>query len=79
MQDSSPFSFKVYEPGTLTYEDGDACFNNTSVTELEPLPEKYKVLMIIGAQKAGTTWVWQALMENSRFVGAKEYDSCSLS
>lgn len=65
------FGFKLYNPATLTYSDVRWCpgSQEPAADELRPLPEAYKVLFVLGAQKAGTTWFYNALQTHPAFVG----------
>lgn len=53
----------MHEPGSLTYADFPECPNlpTTPVEQLPPVDERLNFLLILGAQKAGTSWLFNAL------------------
>jgi hypothetical protein len=69
------YSFKLYTPASLSFKTAEPlCVQareRSVVAELEPLKEDVPVLLVIGAQKAGTTWLWGALHRHPAFVGAR--------
>lgn len=72
------FGFKTYTPGSLQHSDVDWCegSHEPSEEELRSIPESTKVLFIAGAQKAGTTWLFNALDKHPTFVGASHAYKC---
>lgn len=46
--------------------------------DLKPVDEKLKFLFILGAQKAGTTWLHRALMRHPIFVEAERGYMCAI-
>ena len=57
------YAFKVYEPGSLTFRDIDDCGwgEFDLLAERESIPEDMPMLLVVGQQKAGTTWLYDAL------------------
>lgn len=74
------FGYKLYPPGSLNYEDVSWCKGSSepAASELEPIPSEHKVLFVMGAQKAGTTWLFNALNTHPSFVGAEHGYMCDL-
>lgn len=65
--------FKVQNVGSLTYADRPQCPGvlEPQPEQLLPVDPRFKFLMIIGAQKAGTTWLFDALDTHPLFSGAQ--------
>lgn len=72
------FGFKAYKPGSLQHSNVCWCdgSNEPAYEELSPIPESTRVLFIAGAQKAGTTWLFNALETHPTFVGASHAYKC---
>ena len=53
-------SFRVIEPGTLKWSDVQHCGRPLEPQNMSAhqLPPEVKPLVIVGAQKSGTTWAW---------------------
>lgn len=63
----------------LEHSDVEFCPHTPEPDTLERVPEKFKYLMVIGSQKAGTTWLYNALEKHPAFIPTmrrpgKEYD-----
>ena len=73
------FGFKAYTPGSLQHSNVAWCegSNEPSADELPSIPESTRVLFIAGAQKAGTTWLFNALDAHPNFVGASHAYKCA--
>lgn len=69
------YPFKVYPPASLAYGTAAPLCNHAgereTILSAAPLSADVPALLVIGAQKAGTTWLWGALSRHSAFVGAK--------
>lgn len=65
------YTFKMHEPGSLLPEDMEYCSGMRKV-DLKPVDDKFRFLFILGAQKAGTTWLHQALRQHPIFTQADE-------
>eukprot|EP00892_Ulva_mutabilis_P012431 jgi/Ulvmu1/9560/UM053_0049.1 len=70
--DDQGYSFKMLEPGSLSYKDMPWCPGVPEPTEAElaPIDRRFNSLIILGAQKAGTTWLFDALDSHPHFHGA---------
>ena len=78
MQD---YSFQLLEPGSGTYEsNGRWCPGleqpPSKAQSMRPLDGRFNFLLILGAQKAGTTWLFDALDTHPLFVGATHGYRC---
>jgi hypothetical protein len=65
------YAFKpTEEPGTKLYADMDWCpgSHEPSESDIEPVDSKLRFLFVIGAQKAGTTWLFRALEKHPSLV-----------
>eukprot|EP00892_Ulva_mutabilis_P012326 jgi/Ulvmu1/9466/UM052_0034.1 len=56
----------------LTHSDMQFCPNipEPQTDELYRVPDKVNVLMVIGTQKTGTTWLFEALQQHPSFIAA---------
>ena len=74
------FAFKLYPPGSMGYSDVSFCqgSNEPDVSTLRAIPSETKVLFVMGAQKAGTTWLFNALEAHSSFIGADHSYMCAI-
>lgn len=70
------YTFKMHAPGSLDYNDMQWCPGLRGM-DLAPVDEKFKFLFILGAQKAGTTWLHQALTRHKLFVEADSAYGCT--
>lgn len=76
-----PYAFQLLEPGSLTYADNIRwCPGlpqpSPEAQQLRPLDPRFNFLLILGAQKAGTTWLFDALATHPLFVGATHGYRC---
>lgn len=55
------------EPNSLVAEDMEYCPGLRHL-DLAPVDEKFKFLVVLGAQKAGTSWLHTALKQHPVFV-----------
>jgi hypothetical protein len=51
--------------------------NEPSGSALEAIPSEHKMLFVMGAQKAGTTWLFNALDAHPSFLGADHSYKCA--
>ena len=74
------FGFRLYAPGSLTHADVQWCPGSAEppASQLQPIPTGYKALFILGSQKAGTTWLYNALQQHPAFVAPKHGYKCAL-
>lgn len=65
--------FKVHKLASLTYSDLPQCpgIPDVQAEQLVPVDPSLHFLMILGAQKAGTTWLFDALDTHPLFNGAQ--------
>ena len=75
------YSFKMLRPASLTYEDMPWCpgVPEPSAKDIQPIDQRFNSLIILGAQKAGTTWLFDALHSHPDFHGADHGFRCFLS
>lgn len=78
MQD---YSFQMLEPGSGSYESNSRwCPGleqpSAKAQSMRPLDGRFNFLLILGAQKAGTTWLFDALDTHPLFVGATHGYRC---
>ena len=70
MASTSPYSFQIYQPGTLTYRDIGTCgwgeWDNLET--YSPIPETRPIVVILGQQKSGTTWFQNALIKHPSVI-----------
>jgi hypothetical protein len=52
----------------LEYSDVEPCPGLMEPQQLEAIPEQVPVAMVIGSQKAGTTYLFEALHKHASFV-----------
>lgn len=71
------YAFKMHEPGSMGHEDMEWCPGLRTV-DLKPMDEKLDFLMILGAQKAGTTWLHTELQRHDLFQEAASAYKCVL-
>jgi hypothetical protein len=69
------YSFKMLPPNSMGYEDMKLC-PGLRKQDLKPVDERYKFLFILGAQKAGTTWLHSALERHPIFIQADSGYMC---
>jgi hypothetical protein len=55
----------------LEHSDVEFCPGLEEPTDLEPIPEQVPILMVIGTQKTGTTWLFRALNNHTSFIASK--------
>lgn len=67
-------SFKIYPPGSQTHETvGDCGWGEfDALPRRQKVPENIPVLLVIGQQKAGTTWLYEALDTHPAVLGGFE-------
>eukprot|EP00892_Ulva_mutabilis_P000115 jgi/Ulvmu1/10103/UM006_0053.1 len=66
--DDYPFPFQIPEnPGSMTFEDVQWCPGSLEEPQ-QPVDPSYRALFVVGAQKAGTTWLSQALSTHPSIV-----------
>lgn len=66
------YAFKMIAPNSLTIQEAGSCpgLHPVPPVNLKPLDQRFNFLLILGAQKAGTTWLFDALATHPLFVGA---------
>lgn len=72
------YAFKMHEPGSMGHEDMQWCPGLRRV-DLKLVDEKLEFLMILGAQKAGTTWLHTELQRHDIFAQAAHAFMCVIS
>lgn len=65
--------FKMYQAASLELSDLPPCpgIPDVQAEQMVPLDKSLNFLMILGAQKAGTTWLFDALDTHPFFTGAE--------
>ena len=77
--DTHQFPFYVPEkPGERTYADVDWCEGSLepSADAVQPIDPAYRALFVVGAQKAGTTWLHNALATHPAMVQGETRIAC---
>ena len=70
------YTFKMHEPGSMHSEDVEMC-PGLRKADMKQADDKFNFLFILGAQKAGTTWLHKELYHHPLFVEAqKAYKRC---
>lgn len=69
----------MLKPASLTYKDMPWCPGVPEPPEenMVPIDRRFNHLIILGAQKAGTTWLFDALQEHPWFHGAVHGYRCA--
>ena len=67
-------SFKTYPPGSLTFRNLADCGwgEFDQLYSRTPVPDNVPILLIIGQQKAGTTWLYDVLKHHPAIVRARD-------
>lgn len=75
------YSFKMLKPASLSYKDMPWCpgVPEPEQDKLFPIDHRFNPLIILGAQKAGTTWLFDALQSHPSFHGAVHGFRCAWS
>lgn len=75
------YTFTMLKPASLSYKDMPWCPGVPEPEEhtLVPVDVHFNHLIILGAQKAGTTWLFDALDTHPRFHGATHGFRCAYS
>ena len=77
------FAFQFLRPASLSYQDHlrwgcpGLVQPPPNAPALAPLDARFNFLLILGAQKAGTTWLFDALATHPLFVGATHGYRCA--
>jgi hypothetical protein len=71
--------FKLYQPGSLEHAHVTWCAGSRepAADAIRPIPSEHKALFLMGAQKAGTTWLFNALNAHPAFIGADHAYLCA--
>lgn len=74
-------TFKLLPPGSMSYGDVAWCpaAHEPDAAELVPFHPGVNVLMVLGAQKAGTTWLFNAMTQHPSVHGAEVGYMCAAS
>jgi hypothetical protein len=70
------YTFKMHEPNSMDTDDMEWCPGLRQVDQ-KPIDEGFKFLFLLGAQKAGTTWLHEALNRHPIFVEANSAYRCA--
>lgn len=80
--DTHVFPFRLPEvPGEKTFQDMEWCPGSLEpeVEEVPPIDPAYRMLFVIGAQKAGTTWLAHNVARHPSVVYGQSHLACASS
>ena len=71
---ASNYTFLTYPPASLTYRDIDDCgFGEFDLLpERDRIPDKIPMVLVIGQQKAGTSWLHNVMKRHPAVLRARD-------
>lgn len=75
------YGFKLLPPASLRYDDVQFCPGaaEPKAADIMTLHPGLNMLLVLGTQKGGTTWLFNALMKHPAFIGARQGFRCRTS